>query len=62
MILKTVAGRYAGELREYAHTAGVAALQAGTAIRVTPEVVVAGSPRPVPVAVPVTRPTRKKMR
>ena len=31
MLLRTTAGRYAGEIREYSHAAGTAALISGTA-------------------------------
>ena len=33
MQLRTTAGRYAGEIRDYSHLAGLAALKAGTAVR-----------------------------
>jgi len=46
MQLRTTAGRYAGEIREYSHLAGLAALKAGTATRVT------APPSPRPVSLP----------
>lgn len=55
MVLRTVAGRYAGEVRDYPFLAARAALATGTAVPVE-----GAQPTPSPPPAVVTKPTKHK--
>lgn len=61
MRLRTTAGAYAGEIREYPYAAGMAALRSGTAERLTDETsTVPRDPAPRVTAPRTWRPIKKR--